>query len=86
MVMTDPKRIWLQPRQCVDPDQGRMWCEDDAWQYPGVEYVRADRQQRRWMTDHERLVLRVGILAGWIIGGLVIIATVLVSTEPLCFG
>jgi hypothetical protein len=38
------------------------------------------------MSDHERLVLRVGILGGFVISGLLVIITVLVSQQPLCFG
>jgi hypothetical protein len=48
-VATDPERIWLQPACCVDPNSGRLWCEDSVWpdaddcNVIGVEYVRADR-------------------------------------------
>lgn len=42
----DPKIIYLQPDDdTVDPDLGRMWCEDqDMFESdnPGTKYVRAD--------------------------------------------
>lgn len=29
--MSEPRTIYLQPRCCVDPNEGRLWCEDDVW-------------------------------------------------------
>lgn len=48
--MTDEhERIWLEPQCCVDPGEGRAWCQDDVWPIgdcdshaPGVEFIRAD--------------------------------------------
>lgn len=40
---SEHERIWLQPRDCVDEGEDRQWCEDDVWEAPGVEYVRAAR-------------------------------------------
>ena len=28
---TDPRSIFLAPRCCYTPDEGRQWCEDNVW-------------------------------------------------------
>lgn len=45
----EPERIYLAPRCCTNPAEGRIWCEDDVWPLDdcpehasGVEYIRAD--------------------------------------------
>jgi hypothetical protein len=44
-----PERIYLAPRCCTDPSEGRIWCEHDVWPLDdcpehasGIEYIRAD--------------------------------------------
>lgn len=67
--MTDHERIYLQPGCCVDPGEGRLWCEDNVWpifgdcDQKGVEYVRADiaAQAERaaivaWLREQQKLV------------------------------
>ena len=50
-VSEDHARIYLQPRCCVDENEGRQWCQDNVWpndsecEETGVEYVRADLMQ-----------------------------------------
>lgn len=47
--VSDHERIWLQPRCCADPHEGRMWCKDKIWpdgdcdiEAEPTAYVRAD--------------------------------------------
>jgi hypothetical protein len=44
----DHERIWLQPKCCASEYDGRLWCEDNAFDHcedgaAATEYVRADR-------------------------------------------
>ena len=48
--MTDPERIYLQPPCCIDPYEGRQWCEDNVWNdcaTPPTGYIRADLHDAR---------------------------------------
>ena len=47
--MSDHERIWLAPKCCSDPGEGRQWCQDKVWPLDDcpddgepTEYVRAD--------------------------------------------
>jgi hypothetical protein len=50
MADDNPKMIYLAPQCCADPNEGRLWCQDDVWEcecgveapHRGIKYVRAD--------------------------------------------
>jgi hypothetical protein len=61
---SDPERIWLEPKSCVDEAEGRQWCEDNVWTIDddgaqGVEYVRADLASPTPTNDGEGLIERL---------------------------
>jgi hypothetical protein len=65
----DHERIWLQPKCCAGPFDGRQWCEDNVFDdgecedgAKATEYVRADRisslEAEKRARDAEVVALR----------------------------
>ncbi len=47
--LSDHRHIFLEPKCCADPREGRLWCQDNVWpsgdcdvQAEATQYVRAD--------------------------------------------
>lgn len=58
----DPEEIYLEPQSDTYAEEGRMWCEDNAWDssdYDGnepVKYIRADLAQLNpWISVNSEL-------------------------------
>ena len=58
--MSEHKEIYLEPEECADNYEGRMWCEDgqccDDCEKPWIKYVRAD------LCNRESLVFKINDL------------------------